>query len=113
LIFSNFSRARYFHVFSKCLRPIFDLIRKAEVYNLVLKELRAGDGFKRCAIVDIVPTGSYPATLKRIGLNAIGFEGFPFRTFVVDLFFVSKGLKYYAATSPPKQPSCSGAFCMG
>ena len=43
--------------------------------------MRAGNGFKRCAIVDIVPTGSYHATLKRIGLNRVSFKGFPFRTF--------------------------------
>ena len=32
----------------------------------------------RCAIVDIVPTGLYRATLKRIGLSGVGFDVFPF-----------------------------------
>ena len=68
----------------------FELIQKVEAQNVVLKVLRAGTGFKRCAIVDIVPTGSYQATLKRIGLDGVGFEGFPFgplyfRSFVHDL----------------------------
>ena len=68
----------------------FELIQKVEAQNVVLKVLRAGAGFKRCAIVDIVPTGSYQATLKRIGLDGVGFEGFPFgplyfRSFVNDL----------------------------
>ena len=44
--------------------------------HIVLEEVRAGSSFKRCALVDIVPTGSYQATLKRIGLDGVGFEGF-------------------------------------
>ena len=39
------------------------------------------NGFKRCAVVDIVPTGSYQATLTQISLYRIGFKGFPFGTF--------------------------------
>ena len=45
--------------------------------HIVLEEVRAGSSFKRCAVVDIVPTGSYQATLKQIGLDGVGFEGFP------------------------------------
>ena len=44
----------------------------------VLEELWDDNGPKRCAIVDLVPTGSYQATLSRIGLSYIGFEGFLF-----------------------------------
>ena len=58
------------------LRASFEVIQKVEAEHLVSEEIIAGTAFKRCAIVDIVPTGSYPTTLKRIGLNAIGFEGF-------------------------------------
>ena len=47
----------------------------------VLKELWDVNGPKRCAIVDLVPTGSYQATLSRIGLSYIGFGGFPFGLF--------------------------------
>ena len=54
-----------------------ELIQKVEAQNLVLKELRYGNSFKRCAIVDIAPMGSYQATLKRVGLNCVAFEGFP------------------------------------
>ena len=38
------------------------------------------NGFKRCAVVDIVPTGSYQATLTQISLYRIGCKGFSFRT---------------------------------
>ena len=47
----------------------------------VLEELWDESGPKRCAIVEKVPTGSYEATLSRIGLSYIGFEGFPFGLF--------------------------------
>ena len=72
------------------LRASFEVIQKIEAEHLGSKELIAGTGFKICAIVDIVPTGSYQATLKRIGLYCVGFEGFPFgplyfRPFVDDL----------------------------
>ena len=50
----------------------FEVIQKVEAEHFGSKELIAGAGFKRCAIVDIVPTGSYQATLKRIGLDEIG-----------------------------------------
>ena len=36
---------------------------------------------ERCTIVDLVPTGSYQATLDRIVFSYIGFEGFPFGPF--------------------------------
>ena len=62
-----------FPCFVQMWRVNFELIRKVKVEHLVLKELRAGSGFKRCAIVDIGPTGSYQTTLKRIGLGCIGF----------------------------------------
>ena len=52
----------------------FELTRKVELDYFVLRELRAGNGSKRCAIVDIVPTGSYQAALSRIGLYDVGFE---------------------------------------
>ena len=42
----------------------------------VLGELRDRTRPERYAIVDIVPTGSYEATLKLIGLSDVGFEGF-------------------------------------
>ena len=66
----------------------FELIQKVSTDSFVLEELRVGTGFKTCAIVDKVPTGSYRATLKRIGLSGVGFEGFPFRTFDVEIFSV-------------------------
>ena len=59
------------------LRASFEVIQKVEAEHLGPKELIAETGFKICAIVDIVPTGSYQATLKRIGLDGVGFEGFP------------------------------------
>ena len=72
------------------LRANFALIPRVEARDPVIKESRAGNGFKRCARVDIVPTGSYQATLSGIGFYGVGFEGFPFETFGVDeLFFAS------------------------
>ena len=44
--------------------------------HIGLKELRAGSSFKRCAVVDIVPTGSYRATLSGIGLYGVGLKVF-------------------------------------
>ena len=72
------------------LRASFEVIQKVEAEHLGSKELIAGKRFKRCIIVDMVPTGSYQANLKRIGLYCVGFEGFPFgplyfRSFVDDL----------------------------
>ena len=67
-----------------------ELIQKVEAQNLVLKELRYGNSFKRCAIVDIVPMGSYQATLKRVGLYGISYEGVPFRTFVLSCFSLQR-----------------------
>jgi hypothetical protein len=52
----------------------------------VLEELWDDNGPKRCAIVDLVPTGSYQATLGRVGLSYIGFEGFPFGLFFLSLW---------------------------
>ena len=47
----------------------------------VFEELWGGSGSERCAIVEKVRTGSYEATLSRIGLSYIGFGGFPFGLF--------------------------------
>ena len=58
----------------------FRINSKYEAEDLVFTELRVGSGFKRRAIVDIVPTGSYQATLSRIGLYGVGFEGVPVGT---------------------------------
>ena len=53
----------------------------------VLDEVRDKSGPKRCAIIDIVPTGSYQTTLSLIGLSAVGFEGFPSGAFCSATFF--------------------------
>ena len=58
------------------LRASFEVIQKVEAEHLGSKELIAGTGFKRCAIVDIVPTGSYQATSSGICLYCVGFKGF-------------------------------------
>jgi hypothetical protein len=62
----------------------------------VLGEVCGGSGPKRCAIVDLVPTGSYEATLKRIGLSCIGFEGFPFGLFFWNYANVCKCMQMCA-----------------
>ena len=53
----------------------------------VLEELWDESGPKRCAIVEKVPTGSYQATLSRIGLSYVGFRGFPFGLIFSEPFF--------------------------
>ena len=44
-------------------------------------------------MVDIVPTGSFQATLRRIGLTSVSFEGFPSKTFKKD-FVVGEVIPY-------------------
>ena len=72
-----------------------NIVRSVEGGGTVLEELWDESGPKRCAIVDLVPTGSYEATLKRIGLSCIGFEGFPFGLFVWNYANVCKCVQMY------------------
>ena len=65
--------ARYSHVFFGCWRGGIYIFRNVQEGIPVLEELWDVNGPKRCAIVEKVPTGSYQATLSRIGLSYIGF----------------------------------------
>ena len=57
-------------------RAILTLCEMQLKTHIVLEEVRAGSSFKRCAVVDIVPTGSYQATSSGICLYCVGFKGF-------------------------------------